>query len=167
MIKWTITALTVSFIFFFVTIVPVFAVDRPVLSGCLPNKTFTGAGTTDGFINCEPNGAGNTLARPTASPGAIPTVGKLDKNILPVLSLNDLVKNGVMIAIGIAGLIFFFMLILGGLKYLNSGGDEKAVASARSTLTSAFIGLVIIVAAFLISQLLFTVFGLQGISVTK
>lgn len=107
------------------------------------------------------------LARPADSPGAIPIIGKLDKTKLPVLSLNDLIKNGVTIAIAVAGLVFFFMLIFGGLKYLTSGGDEKAAAGARGTLTNAFIGLLIVVAAFLISQLLFTIFKLQGISVTN
>ena len=139
------------------------ALDVPILEACPSGYTETGlAGSSPGTKVCD----NNSLVKP-ATPGAAPLVGNVDKTKIPAISLNDLVKNGVMIAIGIAGLIFFFMLILGGLKYLNSGGDEKAVASARGTLTSAFIGLVIIVAAFLISQLLFTVFGLQGISVTK
>lgn len=134
--------------------------DVPLFVGCNPDEYVAGPGSTDGTIDCEPK---ITTAQHAAT--ATPVIGTVDKTKVPSLSLNDLVKNGVYIVVGIAGLIFFFMLILGGLKYLNSGGDEKATASARGTLTSAFIGLVIVVAAFLIAQLLFTIFGLQGVGI--
>lgn len=163
MIKSLLTSLILAFIFLFIPVYNALAVNVPLLQACP-------SGTSEDSTVPWPNGykvcSSNNLAKP-ATPGTAPLVGTVDKTKLPILSLNDLVKNGVMIAIGIAGLIFFFMLIMGGLKYLNAGGDEKATASARGTLTSAFIGLVIIVAAFLIAQLLFTIFGLQGVSVTK
>jgi hypothetical protein len=49
------------------------------------------------------------------------------------------------------------------LRYITAGGDEKAASAARSTLTQAFIGLIIVVSAFLISQLIFDLFGLSSI----
>ena len=104
-----------------------------------------------------------STAKPIASVGAIPEIGKLDKSILPVLSINDIVANLTQLAIAAAGLIFFAMLLLGGIKYLTAGGDEKATASARGTLTSAFIGLIIVVASFLIAQLIFTLFNIRGV----
>lgn len=63
-----------------------------------------------------------------------------------------------------AGLVFLFMFISGGFKYLTSGGDEKAIASAGSTLTSAIIGLIGIIASWLILSFIqkFT-----GINVTQ
>jgi hypothetical protein len=86
-------------------------------------------------------------------------------NITPSvkLSASELIAAAVQIALAAAGLIFFAMLFMGGLKYLTAGGDEKAAASARATLTQAFIGLVIVVAAFLIAQLLFSIFKLEGL----
>lgn len=53
-------------------------------------------------------------------------------------------------AIAAAGLVFFFMLIWGGIRYMLSRGDDKALGAARGTLTTAIIGLLIIVAAFVI-----------------
>jgi len=63
-----------------------------------------------------------------------------------------------------AGLIFLFMFISGGFKYMASSNDEKAVAAAGSTLTSAIIGLVGIIASWLILSFIqkFT-----GINITK
>ncbi|MEK7527984.1 MAG: hypothetical protein AAB574_03130 [Patescibacteria group bacterium] len=63
-----------------------------------------------------------------------------------------------------AGLVFLFMFIAGGFKYLTSSNDEKAVAAASGTLTSAIIGLIGIIASWLILSFIqkFT-----GINVTK
>jgi len=51
-----------------------------------------------------------------------------------------------------AGLVCFLMLIVGGFKYLTSGGDPKQAASARGTLTWAVAGLAIIIGAWFILQ---------------
>ncbi len=77
-------------------------------------------------------------------------------------SINVIITGAIQLALAAAGLLFFAMLILGGLRYLSAGGDEKAAQGARQTLTNAGIGLIIIVAAFLIAQLLFAVFGLES-----
>jgi hypothetical protein len=90
-------------------------------------------------------------------------VGKVDPDLLGVpTEINQVIGSLVDIAYAAAGIIFFFMFLLGGIRYITAGGDEKAAASARNTLTQAFIGLVIVVAAFLITQLLFSIFGIKG-----
>jgi len=52
----------------------------------------------------------------------------------------------------IVGLIAVVMLIFGGLKYITSGGDTGKATSARSTIVSAVIGLVIVALAQIIVQ---------------
>ncbi len=47
-------------------------------------------------------------------------------------------------AIGVAAVI---MLILGGLKYITSGGDSNAIASAKNTILYAIIGVLVALAA--------------------
>lgn len=90
-------------------------------------------------------------------------LGKIDLSKLGVPSdVNAIIGGLVQLVYAVAGIAFFFMFILGGLRYLTAGGDEKAAASARATLTQAMIGLVIVVSAFLITQLLFTIFGIKG-----
>lgn len=63
-----------------------------------------------------------------------------------------------------AGLIFLFMFISGGFKYLTSSNDEKAVAAASSTLTSSIIGLVGVIASWLILKF---IQDFTGINITK
>lgn len=48
--------------------------------------------------------------------------------------------NILSIIVGIAAVI---MIIIGGMKYVTSGGDSSSIASAKSTLIYAVVGLVI------------------------
>lgn len=84
--------------------------------------------------------------------------------IATIAGVEDLYRNVLQAIIGLAGLVFFAMLIVGGFKYLTSGGDPKKAAAASSTLTTAVIGIVGVIASWLI--LLF-ISNFTGIDVTK
>lgn len=56
----------------------------------------------------------------------------------------------ILFATSLAGLALFAMLIAGGFKYMTAGGDPKATAQARQTITYALLGMTLIVASFLI-----------------
>ena len=51
---------------------------------------------------------------------------------------------------GIAFLIFAFLAMKAGVSLVTSGGNPSALSSAKSSFTNAFIGLIIILAAWLI-----------------
>lgn len=61
----------------------------------------------------------------------------------------------------VVALVFFFVLVIGGLKWITSGGDEKKVAAARSEITNALIGLVIVFASWAIMNLIGRTFGID------
>jgi hypothetical protein len=75
--------------------------------------------------------------------------------------LEGIFTNIVQIIITIAGFALFIMLIVGGFRFLTSGGDTKAVAAARNTLTFAILGLVLIIASILILKLIEEITGVQ------
>jgi len=54
--------------------------------------------------------------------------------------------------LGIGGVVSVIYLIMGGFKYITSGGSEKAVGEAKNTILYAIVGLVIIIAAFAIKN---------------
>lgn len=58
-------------------------------------------------------------------------------------------------------LIFFFVLIMGGIKWVTSEGDEKKVGAARAQITNGIIGLAIVFASWAILKLIETVFGIS------
>lgn len=59
-------------------------------------------------------------------------------------------QNVVTAALMFAGVVAVIMIVYGGIRYITSRGDPKAVEGARNTLTWAIIGLVVIILSFLI-----------------
>ncbi len=82
------------------------------------------------------------------------------------LTASGIVSGAISLVLIVVALIFFFILILGGLKWITSGGDEKAVGVARSQITNALIGLAIIFAAWAIINLIGTIFGINILKLT-
>ena len=72
--------------------------------------------------------------------------------------------NFITLALGAAGIIFFFMLLWGGIEYITAGGDKERTQSASKRLTAALIGLAIVFSIFAIIYLVETLFG---VSITK
>lgn len=70
------------------------------------------------------------------------------------------------IALIAVSLIFFFVLIFGGLKWITSEGDEKKLTAARNQVTNALIGLVIVFAAWAIVALLGSIFNINILKLT-
>lgn len=58
-------------------------------------------------------------------------------------------------------LIFFFMLVFGAIQWISSGGDKQALESARSKITQALIGIIILFASFALIQFIETFFGIH------
>ncbi|PWU23783.1 hypothetical protein C5B42_01830 [Candidatus Cerribacteria bacterium 'Amazon FNV 2010 28 9'] len=65
------------------------------------------------------------------------------------------------VTLGIVGLLVFIYLVWGGVEWITAGGDKSKTESARQKLTNAIIGLAIVAAAFAISQVLSTFFGIR------
>ena len=77
------------------------------------------------------------------------------------IDANKLVTIVIAFLFIIASLAFFFMLILGGIKWITSGGDKGKVESARSQITAGLIGLVIVFAAWAILNIIENFFGVN------
>jgi len=75
-------------------------------------------------------------------------------DIATIQGLECLFFNVLQVIVTLAGIAFLFMFISGGFKYLFSSGEQKAVAAAGATLTSAFIGLIGIIASWLILKII-------------
>ena len=66
----------------------------------------------------------------------------------------------------VAGLIAFILLVVGGIRWITSGGDKEKTAKAQSTIPAAVVGLLIVFAAWAIIRLVEAVFGVNIINVT-
>lgn len=120
-------------------VLPVFAVAAPVAaqantggSGTTPEVTQSinngiceGAEIALGGGGCNDNGA------------AAATVSRLIKQIINIISI-------------VVGVVAVIMIIIGGLRYITSGGDSSSVSSAKNTILYAIVGLVVVALAQLI-----------------
>ena len=77
------------------------------------------------------------------------------------LEVGQVVSAVIALILVIAALVFFFMLVLGGIKYITSGGDKANTEAARNQITAALIGLVIVFAAWAIVNLASTFLGVE------
>ena len=62
------------------------------------------------------------------------------------------------------GAIFIVLIILGGFRWMTSGGNAQKIEAAKQTLTNAIIGLVIVLAAYAITA--FVLRSVQGATIS-
>lgn len=91
-------------------------------------KPFDGACTQTGT-----NVGNSTVCKATGSDPLTGTNGTLNK-VVTALAI-------------VAGIVSVIFIIVGGIKYIFSGGDSAAVSSAKSTIIYALVGLVVAVVA--------------------
>ncbi len=120
--------------------VPVFAVAAPVAA----QATTGGGGGTSSEVTqsinegiCE--GAEIALGGGGCADNgqAASTVSRLIKQIINIISI-------------VVGVVAVIMIIIGGLRYITSGGDSSSVSSAKNTILYAIVGLVVVALAQLI-----------------
>ena len=81
--------------------------------------------------------------------------------VATISDLGTVFTNVVKYALGFAGIVLFILLLVGGFKFITSGGDPKAVEGAKKTLTSAILGLVLILISYLILVLISAIIGVD------
>lgn len=82
------------------------------------------------------------------------------------LSIGDIVSGLIRLVLVIAALAFFFILVIGGIRWIASGGDKANTEAARNQITAALVGLVIVFAAWAIIQLINVFFGIDIFELT-
>lgn len=65
-------------------------------------------------------------------------------------NVNDLVKLGINLFSAVVGIIAVVMIIVGGIKYITSGGDTSNVTAAKNTILFAVVGLIVVALAQII-----------------
>lgn len=65
--------------------------------------------------------------------------------------------------IPLGGIVLFIMLVIGGFMFITSSGDPRKTEGAKSTLTYAIAGIVLLASAFLIIELIANFVGVPTI----
>lgn len=74
-------------------------------------------------------------------------------------SLFDIIAVGINAVLLLVGAIAVIYFIYGGLLYITAGGDAEKASKGRTVLLNAIIGIIIILAALVITQFVRNQFG--------
>lgn len=77
-----------------------------------------------------------------------------------------IIQTALKVILVVAALVSFVYLVIGGIRWITSGGDKDGTAKAQSTITAALIGLIIVFAAWAIIRLLETFFNVRVFNLT-
>lgn len=112
-----------------------------------------------GIIGMFTFGGGLVAATPVGAAAKDEILGATDKvNDGNATDLNATFKTVVNLLLFAVGAISTIMIILGGIKYTTSNGDQGAVQSAKNTIMYAVIGLIVAIIAFAIVNFVVTQF---------
>lgn len=93
------------------------------------------------------------------TPGGRITPGTADP--VKLQALECIIIQILNLAMQFAGIAVFIMFIIGGFKYLTAGGDAKKTEAAQKTITSAILGLALLLGSWLIMLLLEQIVGFK------
>lgn len=89
------------------------------------------------------------------------------EDVATIKCFEAIFSNVVFSIAGIAAIVFFIMLVVGGFRYLTSVGNPKTTEAAKGTITAAFLGIILLIVGYLILKLLsaFTGLTLTGFTI--
>lgn len=83
------------------------------------------------------------------------------KNPFLFTDLGVLISNFIDLFIKLAGVFALVFLIWGGIEWITSGGDKAGAEKAKSRITDAMIGLVVVLSAWAVFQAIQIFFGFK------
>ncbi len=78
-------------------------------------------------------------------------------------TLGDVIYSALPFVFSFAGIGLLLMILAAGFNFLTSSGDSKKLEKGKQQLTYAIVGFIVVFAAFWITQLLGTIFGVKEI----
>jgi type IV secretory pathway VirB2 component (pilin) len=78
---------------------------------------------------------------------------------IPTPSANQVLQNGLNIAYFAIGSIAVVIIIIAGFTLITSGGDAEAIKKAKNTILYAVIGIVAVLFAFAITNIVMSALG--------
>jgi cbb3-type cytochrome oxidase subunit 3 len=87
------------------------------------------------------------------------------KQVDGVSTISSLITLFVGIIFMVGTVAFMFMFLLGAVRWITSGGDKGQVESARSQVTQALAGIVVLFAVYAVARTIKTIFGIELINI--
>lgn len=75
-------------------------------------------------------------------------------DVATIGSISSILTNIISAIVVFSGIVLFVMLVVGGMNFLLSGGDQKKLDKAKGTVSNALLGLVFLVVSYLVLKLI-------------
>lgn len=89
----------------------------------------------------------------------VETKGGLDEAVagtgLPQKSTTEMIGLIINAALSLLGALFLVLVIIGGFRWMTAGGNADKVGEAKKTISNSVIGLVIVIASYVIVNTVF------------
>lgn len=95
-----------------------------------------------------------TAAQFQTPDAAAPGAGGSSTGLPNESSATAIIVRVIQILLAVAGLVAVVFLIIGGFRYITAGGNEESAEAAKTTITNAIIGIVIIILSFVIVRVI-------------
>ena len=134
-------------------------------------------GCYTGQYTCQDNDCEGCLFCPTPVIPARPELtdvpeditGKIYNRALPIKIntisgvnfLRRFLQTGIKFGFFVGSIIFFFLLLIGAIKWISSSGDKARLEGAQKQITHALVGLVILLSIFAIISVIESIFGIS------
>lgn len=80
---------------------------------------------------------------------------------LETITVSSLLSASIVLILIVTTILFFFSLLVGGLKWILSGGKKEKTENAKLHILNALIGLMIVFSTWAIMQLINSFFGID------
>ena len=131
---------TIKYVFFSVAVAAILIIGLATVHAATIDCTNTQALNSQEAIECGASGT-NTIN----NPGTTATT-----------SLNNTIASVINVLSVMVAAVAVIMIIVGGFRYVTSGGKQESVTGAKNTIMYAIIGLVIVALAQIIVQFVLT-----------
>ncbi len=105
----------------------------------------------------------NSLAQ--AQPIGNPALGDRLQTLSGLQFFQKLLPAMVGLGFVIGSLIFVFVMIVGAIQWITSGGDKAALDAAKGKITNALVGLIILFSIIAIIKLIESFFGISILTI--
>ncbi len=133
--------------------VPIFGLADASISGCVQACIAGGGDPITCGSNCAAHSGGTTSIQN-------PILGNLN-NQTGVSFFQKFIPNLITLGLIIGAVFFLFILIIGAIQWISSGGDKTALEEAKHKITNAIVGIIILFSVFAILKITENFFGIS------
>lgn len=95
-------------------------------------------------------------------PSTQPQPPGCEAGISKAVDIGKVIGSGLNLLLFVAFIAALVFLVIGGVRWILSGGDKEGATKAKETITSALIGLAVVLGAWILINIVLNFFGSPG-----